>query len=209
MRQCCLTTARLPRHFLLPFTTRFRARPSPDGSDTKLYPYLTLQTDNNSAGAGVSILNSRVLLSRLEKKKAWLRLISRDALDKFRIRDRKEWSWPSDMDGIVLGQLRQNAFRKLKWAFATPKARIVEHFGESETNLDGVRCVLQLQPTIHKEANPTFNLVTLLGEDLLNDLVRGTEFEHSAAVILIDSTLTTVMKAELSRLRAFLGGDSG
>ncbi|KAF1352182.1 hypothetical protein BDV97DRAFT_397224 [Delphinella strobiligena] len=208
VRSCSFTEARLPQHFLLPLKTEFH-RQEGSKDTTKLLPTLTLQTEKTSRGLKTSVINSRALLNRLGKKKAFHRLINRDMHDRFKVKDKRNWSWPEGIDSLVLQHLRQSVFAKLKWAFDTPTARLVtslEKLGEGSADAS---CTLLLRrdecsTAVDGDLLPAFDLNILLGEDLVTLLVQGTSFADCRAVALADSHPTTAMRVRLLKLQAFM-----
>lgn len=174
-------------------------------------PTLTLQTIKTSRGPKTSVINSRALLSRLGKKKAFHRLINRDMHDRFKVKDKRDWSWPEGIDSLVLQHLRQSLFAKLKWAFDTPKARLISPMEKLGEDTAGESCTLLLRrdddgsSTAEEQVSPTaFDLKVLLGEDLVTLLIQGTSFADCRAVALADSQHTTAMHVRLMKLQAFM-----
>lgn len=209
MRQCALTRATLPSHFLLSFATEFR-RQDPSDESSKLIPYLVYQKTRSSLGCRTHVTNSSSLIRSLGKKKLYQGLISQAMLDRFRLKKPSAWSWPGDTHDVVLRHLRHSAFTKLRWAFSMPNAKHVE---EMPAGLDHVRtdaaAVLLLRqgatpPPLNDNTLAVYDLPLLLGDGFTEDLVRDTKFALSGCVILAQSSFTTPAQSHLSRLDMFL-----
>ena len=180
-------------------------------------PYLALHVDQKYPGHGASMLNSRSLLRQLRRKKAWQRLISRD-----RITDRSKWSWPENMEQMVLHHLRQSAFAKLKWVFSRPSAKLIKQVHGNKAYLqEDAYSLLRLRnhevltsaeedksTLTGKDIISSFNLPVLLGEHLLNELVQGTRFATSDVVAVTQSPLTVALLVRLSKLQSFVDDET-
>lgn len=152
------------------------------------------------------------MLRLLDKKKNWHRLINRDIQDYYRMRDKKDWTWPTDMDMLVLQHLRQEVVAKLAWAFRMPRAGLVAPMDELDAGSSEAACILRLRIHEGSVANdhdiPVFDIQALLGEDSVKELILDTEFADADAVAVANSQPTTVMRVRLLRLQDFLNGRS-
>lgn len=216
----------------MPFVTQFRPLQSPkaatkdDGKDeTRLAPHLIPRDVTSHAGPSVYALNSQALLRRLSKKRGWHRLASRDMADKYKIRDKKDWTWDDTTDRQALSSMRRTLVGKLKWSFKMPNAKLVRPLDDTETESRRAACILQLRsrsdlprapgdPNVAPDEStkghsggplPLFYLPELLGDEATNVLVEGTRFATSDAVVLASSYLTASTHVELLKLQAFLG----
>lgn len=205
-----MTGARLPRHFLLTFNTEFQSKEQANGA-VKLAPSIALQTEASTPGQKTSVIGKMSFVRALGKKHSWHRLINKDMHDKYRVKHKKEWSYPEDMESQILGHLRRSAFQKLKWAFDKPSAKLIRPFEMSGNGLTGISCVLQLRDQevslpLKGLPSPVFDLRILFGEDMVKELVEGTVFADAHAVSLAYSNLTVAAQTRLLRLQTFTEG---
>ncbi|KAG9945183.1 hypothetical protein KCU85_g7426, partial [Aureobasidium melanogenum] len=200
VRQCNYTAARLPSHHLLPFATSFRRH-----ENDKLVPYLA-PVDKSRQTSRAYILNSRQLLRSLGQKKNWQRLLGHDL--KFGLKNRNDYQWPSHMDEVILSQLRSSVVRKLTWLLSKPNAKLVIPF-ESTTECPSSACILYLR----KESQPQslsdlgisqYHLPDLLGQEVLDGLVKNTSFAEKNALVLAQSYMTVSAHVAIAKLSAFL-----
>ncbi|KAG9755259.1 hypothetical protein KCU73_g5515, partial [Aureobasidium melanogenum] len=200
VRQCNYTAARLPSHHLLPFATVFRRH-----ENDKLVPYLA-PVDKSRQTSRAYILNSRQLLKSLDQKKNWQRLLGHDL--KFGLKNRNDYQWPSQMDDIILSQLRSSVVRILTWLLSKPNAKLVIPF-ESIKECPSSACILHLR----KESQPQslsdpsisqYHLSDLLGHEVLGELIKNTSFAEKDALILAQSYMTVSAHVAIARLSTFL-----
>lgn len=211
VRQCFLTGARTPQHFILPLFAQFRPKTLANGTD-KLVPRIVLQIDKNNAGPKSGMIALRSLVRAIGRKKAWHRIISKAMLDRYKFKDKKDWAPPDALEHAALEHLRHAAFTKLKWAFDMPNAKLVRPFEEANTDLADASCILLLQSRVsgvdlNLKDSEVFNLPSLLGEPLAKSLIESTEYARTHAVILPISYLTTAMHLALLKLRMYVEVD--
>ncbi|KAI5201110.1 hypothetical protein E4T39_05384 [Aureobasidium subglaciale] len=188
----------LPSHYLLPFTTVFRRE-----KDDKLVPYLAPVEESRQTSRSY-ILNSRQLLDRLGQKKTWQRLLGHDL--KFGLKNRNEYKWPSDVDHIILSQLRNCAVRKLFWVLDKPNLVVSM---ESGKEFPSSASVLHLRTDSNSRCRSyagatEYQLSVLLGEEALTNLLKSTRFAESDALVLVQSYMTMSAHAALARLSTFM-----
>ncbi|KAG9547627.1 hypothetical protein KCU71_g16081, partial [Aureobasidium melanogenum] len=200
VRQCNYTAARLPSHHLLPFATVFRRH-----ENDKLVPCLA-PVDKSRQTSRAYILNSRQLLKSLDQKKNWQRLLGHDL--KFGLKNRNDYQWPSQMDDIILSQLRSSVVRILTWLLSKPNAKLVIPF-QSIEECPSSACILHLR----KESQPQslsdpsisqYHLSDLLGHEVLGELIKNTSFAEKDALILAQSYMTVSAHVAIARLSTFL-----
>lgn len=202
VRQCAFTAARLPHHYLLPFTTRFRSL-----ENGKLVPYLG-PADNSVQTSRAYLFNSRKLLDRLHIKRSWQRLLGHSM--KFGIKDRNDYHWSDQTNHIILSQLRHTVVRTLKWIFTKPNASLLLPC-DTAAKQPSSTTVLYLREDSRSGPLPsstvtTYHLSELLGDQMLRQLVEDTAFDKNDAVLLQQSYMTLSAHTALARLSTFLDG---
>lgn len=200
VRQCNFTNARLPSHHLLSFTTIFHRN-----ENDKLVPHLTPVDESRQTSRAYAV-NSRELLTRLGQKRNWQRLLGHDL--KFGLKNRNDYQWSSQVDQIILSQLRSNVVRKLAWVLGKPKSNLVVSF-DSIKEYPSSATILRLREGTSSGSLSTsvteYNLTHLLGPEL-NGLLKGTSFAGTDAVLLTNSYMTVSAHIALARLTLFLSG---
>ncbi|CAC9887597.1 hypothetical protein D6C77_04001 [Aureobasidium pullulans] len=200
VRQCNFTGARLPSHYLLPFTTKFLRH-----EDDKLVPYLAPFENSSRQATRAYAFNSRQLINRLGQKKTWQRLLGHEL--RFGLTSRSDYKWPKQIDEIILSQLRRSVVRKLAWVFKKPKANLVIPL-QSNTEYPPSACILYLRAKgLSSSSNPSitgYELSGLLGLELLETLIRDTSLADNDALVLTQSYMTMSAHIALARLSTFL-----
>ncbi|KEQ92960.1 hypothetical protein AUEXF2481DRAFT_367434 [Aureobasidium subglaciale EXF-2481] len=198
VRQCNFTAARLPSHYLLPFTTVFRRE-----KDDRLVPYLAPVEEPRQASRSY-ILNSRQLLDRLGQKKTWQRLLGHDL--KFGLKNRNDYRWPADADHIILSQLRSSLIRKLSWVLNKPNL-VVSMYSDKDYPSSASILHLRTDSKARSRSNAgvtEYQLSVLLGEEALTNLLKSTRYVESDALVLAQSYMTMSAHAALARLSMFM-----
>jgi hypothetical protein len=200
IRQCNFTGARLPSHHLLPFTTIFRR----DGKD-KLVPHLA-PADETKQTSRAYVVNSSEMLTRLGQKRNWQRLLGHEL--KFGLKNRSDYQWPSQIDQMILAQLRSTVVRKLAWVLGKPKSNLVLPF-KSASECPPSATILHLREGTSSDsssnANTEYHLMYLLDSEL-DGLLKGTSYADKDTLLLAHSYMTVSAHVALARLALFLSG---
>lgn len=127
MRQCNITKARLPSHFLLPFSTALTPAPIPPqpleenntaSHSNKIQPTLvpSLASDLPQAtttGSSTYVLNRRDMVAHLTRRNGWSAIVTTRMQDAYarmvgkkNVRVSQEWGWDLAMSDLVLEKLR-------------------------------------------------------------------------------------------------------
>ncbi|GAB7361295.1 hypothetical protein MBLNU230_g1354t1 [Neophaeotheca triangularis] len=134
VRQCSITGARLPTHFLLPFRTVY-TRPSDTGTtpgrkqlQAKLLPMTTASESADNKGPAsrstAYVLNSKSLLQHLNTKHRWGGILSQRMKERHSVltgggekkmtKVKTEWQWDPATPELVLKGLREDVLDKLR-----------------------------------------------------------------------------------------------
>ncbi|SMQ55321.1 unnamed protein product [Zymoseptoria tritici ST99CH_1A5] len=182
-RQCVLTRARLPEHFLIPFISNQPPIPKPE-SQTPLPPQQQPQPTRPTLQPRIGFRSpkpSSYILARAaafkhiaptgtgkRKKDKWAVLVNqrmsrawaqRKGVDQRKLDEGKDWIYDADMEAVVMEKLVTDVLKKLAWCAAAT------HGEDGSGSLVGL-----MEEVIYEEE---VGAVLLLGEDGVNKDVLG------------------------------------
>lgn len=127
-------------------------------------------------------------MQSLSKKKLWQRIVTHEVLQKWGVKEKKDWVWREDMREAVLEALRQQVMERLKWGLKNPNAGLVMRVDADRDDKNAedqaISCVLVLKTGENgasrtaRDGMDTFDLPHLLGSAKMGELLEHTPFSE-------------------------------
>lgn len=193
IRQCRVTHARLPSHFLIPFVST--VTPSSEGQSNERIK-ARLQLDIDSAGhhhlrspSRIYVLAQRRILDFLSVRKRWAGLISermklwlalKTARQPSQMKESSDWIWDAGIVEKVLEMLRKDAAQALGAACREGRVRMLKDISDWETiPKDSLSCVIHIRRAGEQATS---------SESALMKFTKDSKFSFDGGVAVYDFT---------------------
>ncbi|KAK4497545.1 hypothetical protein PRZ48_011996 [Zasmidium cellare] len=206
IRQCRLTRALLPSHFLIPFAASI---PAPDEQrKPSLVPALRKKVQGKSY-----ITGTREVLENISGKKGKWQVLLFEHVTKPAVMalgrelSHKDWAWDGNTPEVVLEQLRGSVVDCLERCLGGEgrEALLVEMPEDGQVERDDLACILvsgSAAPASKSASLPEYNLKALLAPEQLERFMQDS---HRKALVKHKSTCFAM--TALEKLRNYVQGN--
>ncbi|KAF2169530.1 hypothetical protein M409DRAFT_19943 [Zasmidium cellare ATCC 36951] len=209
IRQCRLTQALLPSHFLVPFAADI---PAPDEQrKPSLVPALRSKVQGKSY-----IIGTREALENVSDKKSRWQVMLNEQVKACAVAamgkqlTHKDWSWDVDTPEMVLQQLREKAVESLKGCLGRQEGEdlLVQLSGDGPVERNDLACILTstgiapARESTTVKSVPVYNLDTLLDPEQLEHFMQT-----STRKGLVRHKRTVFTVTALEKLRNYVRGN--
>jgi len=230
VRQCALTFARLPSHFLLPLVTQITTKsPKDDATPSNQTQARLIPNDLIAPGdaalqapARSYILNQQRLLTRhfnlghkwsvavTERMRRWYALKK----GKRNVNVAKEWEWDFSTVDKFLAKYRQDVMQAVQEARRREAVFTTHEWSQRDTTATMAACIVKMTSAEDKQGEelmskgvPIYDLGDLLGEATAQAVVESdAELADSCAIVVEKSTHTAGLQLALLKLKGFASG---